>query len=100
MIPRQGGTAPGLPPRLPVLSKAPSSADGLTAVCLQEPSFHISLAWCVGDLSGRLGGQCLRELQVRLGLEQGWCPATSPCQGQRVARSEQDQLRCLEAEKL
>ncbi|NWY10595.1 USB1 phosphodiesterase, partial [Aphelocoma coerulescens] len=29
----------------------------------KDPSFHISLAWCVGDLSGRLEGQCLRELQ-------------------------------------
>ncbi|KAM9625947.1 U6 snRNA phosphodiesterase 1 isoform 2-T2 [Morphnus guianensis] len=29
----------------------------------KDPSFHISLAWCVGDLSGRLEGHCLRELQ-------------------------------------
>ncbi|CAN8187018.1 unnamed protein product [Coccothraustes coccothraustes] len=29
----------------------------------KDPSFHISLAWCVGDLAGRLEGQCLRELQ-------------------------------------
>ncbi|NXX83477.1 USB1 phosphodiesterase, partial [Urocolius indicus] len=29
----------------------------------KEPSFHISLAWCVGDLSARLQGQCLQELQ-------------------------------------
>ncbi|XP_010125464.1 PREDICTED: U6 snRNA phosphodiesterase, partial [Chlamydotis macqueenii] len=29
----------------------------------KDPSFHISLAWCVGDLSERLEGQCLRELQ-------------------------------------
>ncbi|NWI67256.1 USB1 phosphodiesterase, partial [Todus mexicanus] len=29
----------------------------------KDPSFHISLAWCVGDLSGRLEGQCVRELQ-------------------------------------
>ncbi|XP_074696198.1 U6 snRNA phosphodiesterase 1 isoform X3 [Strix aluco] len=29
----------------------------------KDPSFHISLAWCVGDLSGRLDGQCLQELQ-------------------------------------
>ncbi|NXS78860.1 USB1 phosphodiesterase, partial [Erpornis zantholeuca] len=29
----------------------------------KDPSFHISLAWCVGDLSGRLEGPCLRELQ-------------------------------------
>ncbi|XP_054026263.1 U6 snRNA phosphodiesterase 1 [Dryobates pubescens] len=29
----------------------------------KDPSFHISLAWCVGDLSGKLEGQCLQELQ-------------------------------------
>ncbi|KAM8985172.1 U6 snRNA phosphodiesterase 1 isoform 1-T1 [Ara ararauna] len=29
----------------------------------KDPSFHISLAWCVGDLSDRLEGQCLQELQ-------------------------------------
>ncbi|NXY51556.1 USB1 phosphodiesterase, partial [Ceuthmochares aereus] len=29
----------------------------------KDPSFHISLAWCVGDMSAKLEGQCLRELQ-------------------------------------
>ncbi|XP_007468364.1 PREDICTED: U6 snRNA phosphodiesterase isoform X2 [Lipotes vexillifer] len=29
----------------------------------QDPSFHISLAWCVGDAHLQLEGQCLRELQ-------------------------------------
>ncbi|XP_008066205.1 U6 snRNA phosphodiesterase isoform X4 [Carlito syrichta] len=29
----------------------------------QDPSFHISLAWCVGDARLQLEGQCLRELQ-------------------------------------
>eukprot|EP00075_Anas_platyrhynchos_P033266 XP_027322519.1 U6 snRNA phosphodiesterase [Anas platyrhynchos] len=29
----------------------------------KDPSFHISLAWCVGDLTGSLEGQCLQELQ-------------------------------------
>ncbi|XP_029465124.1 U6 snRNA phosphodiesterase isoform X2 [Rhinatrema bivittatum] len=29
----------------------------------KNPSFHISLAWCVGDLSGKLHGTCLQELQ-------------------------------------
>ncbi|NXN21664.1 USB1 phosphodiesterase, partial [Nycticryphes semicollaris] len=29
----------------------------------KDPSFHISLAWCVGDMSDRLEGQCLQELQ-------------------------------------
>ncbi|XP_055582452.1 U6 snRNA phosphodiesterase 1 isoform X1 [Falco cherrug] len=56
----------------------------------KDPSFHISLAWCVGDLSGRLEGQCLRELQVcphaawKAGEKQSWHPATSPCRVQRV----------------
>ncbi|XP_052583281.1 U6 snRNA phosphodiesterase 1 isoform X5 [Peromyscus californicus insignis] len=30
----------------------------------QDPSFHVSLAWCVGDARLQLEGQCLRELQV------------------------------------
>ncbi|XP_046538732.1 U6 snRNA phosphodiesterase 1 isoform X2 [Equus quagga] len=30
----------------------------------QDPSFHISLAWCVGDARLQLEGQCLRELQA------------------------------------
>nr|XP_017530117.2 U6 snRNA phosphodiesterase isoform X2 [Manis javanica] len=29
----------------------------------QDPSFHISLAWCVGDARLQLEGQCLQELQ-------------------------------------
>lgn len=29
----------------------------------KDPSFHISLAWCVGDARLQLEGQCLRELQ-------------------------------------
>ncbi|NWW50599.1 USB1 phosphodiesterase, partial [Pedionomus torquatus] len=29
----------------------------------KDPSFHISLAWSVGDMSGRLEGRCLQELQ-------------------------------------
>lgn len=30
----------------------------------QDPSFHVSLAWCVGDRTELLNG-CLKELQVR-----------------------------------
>ncbi|XP_039359147.1 U6 snRNA phosphodiesterase isoform X3 [Mauremys reevesii] len=30
---------------------------------VMNPSFHISLAWCVGDLTDKLEGQCLQELQ-------------------------------------
>ncbi|KYO27486.1 U6 snRNA phosphodiesterase isoform A [Alligator mississippiensis] len=29
----------------------------------KNPSFHISLAWCVGDLTDKLEGQCLQKLQ-------------------------------------
>lgn len=29
----------------------------------QDPSFHVSLAWCVGDARLQLEGQCLQELQ-------------------------------------
>uniref|UniRef100_A0A8C3X0A4 U6 snRNA phosphodiesterase n=1 Tax=Catagonus wagneri TaxID=51154 RepID=A0A8C3X0A4_9CETA len=29
----------------------------------EDPSFHVSLAWCVGDARLQLEGQCLRELQ-------------------------------------
>ncbi|XP_065589392.1 U6 snRNA phosphodiesterase 1 [Cyrtonyx montezumae] len=32
-------------------------------VFYKDPSFHISLAWCVGDLTSSLEGQCLQELQ-------------------------------------
>ena len=30
----------------------------------QDPSFHISLAWCVGDARLQMEGPCLQELQV------------------------------------
>ncbi|KAM9607316.1 U6 snRNA phosphodiesterase 1 isoform 1-T1 [Trichechus inunguis] len=29
----------------------------------KDPSFHVSLAWCVGDARPQLEGQCLRDLQ-------------------------------------
>ncbi|XP_072520411.1 U6 snRNA phosphodiesterase 1 isoform X2 [Salminus brasiliensis] len=29
----------------------------------KDPSFHVSLAWCVGDLTEKLQGACLSELQ-------------------------------------
>lgn len=65
--PRQGSS---IMPDLALWLWAPSKASFSPHIlipgvfCLQDPSFHISLAWCVGDLSGRLEGQCLRELQV------------------------------------
>lgn len=40
----------------------------LPAVPLQDPSFHISLAWCVGDARLQMEGPCLQELQVN-----SWC---------------------------
>lgn len=30
---------------------------------LKDPSFHVSLAWCVGDSTGQLN-ECIEELQV------------------------------------
>lgn len=36
----------------------------LPATPLQDPSFHVSLAWCVGDARLQLEGPLLRELQV------------------------------------
>lgn len=30
---------------------------------LQDPSFHVSLAWCVGNMTGQMK-ECLQELQV------------------------------------
>ncbi|XP_029420254.1 U6 snRNA phosphodiesterase isoform X5 [Nannospalax galili] len=30
---------------------------------IKDPSFHVSLAWCVGDARLQLEGQCLQELQ-------------------------------------
>ncbi|KAI4893373.1 hypothetical protein NFI96_004759 [Prochilodus magdalenae] len=30
----------------------------------KDPSFHVSLAWCVGDLAEKLQGTCLSELQL------------------------------------
>ncbi|XP_032086863.1 U6 snRNA phosphodiesterase [Thamnophis elegans] len=29
----------------------------------KDPSFHMSLAWCVGNMSEALGGQCMQEMQ-------------------------------------
>lgn len=29
----------------------------------QDPSFHVSLAWCVGDVT-KLMNECLKDLQV------------------------------------
>ncbi|XP_037396248.1 U6 snRNA phosphodiesterase isoform X2 [Pygocentrus nattereri] len=38
----------------------------------KDPSFHVSLAWCVGDLAEKLQGACLSELQVQsTAAEQG-----------------------------
>uniref|UniRef100_A0A8B9RP79 U6 snRNA phosphodiesterase 1 n=1 Tax=Astyanax mexicanus TaxID=7994 RepID=A0A8B9RP79_ASTMX len=30
---------------------------------IQDPSFHVSLAWCVGDFTEKLQGACLSKLQ-------------------------------------
>ncbi|XP_048648061.1 U6 snRNA phosphodiesterase 1 isoform X1 [Marmota marmota marmota] len=54
-----------------------------------DPSFHISLAWCVGDARPQLEGQCLQELQV--GSNRPF-PRLSPClqfQGGKLAKEPQ-----------
>ncbi|KAL8194550.1 UNVERIFIED_CONTAM: nuclease [Gekko kuhli] len=40
-----------------------SSAEERSEAYPENPSFHLSLAWCVGNLSEKLEGQCLQELQ-------------------------------------
>uniref|UniRef100_A0A8C5WHM3 U6 snRNA phosphodiesterase n=1 Tax=Leptobrachium leishanense TaxID=445787 RepID=A0A8C5WHM3_9ANUR len=32
----------------------------------QDPSFHVSVAWCVGDMAGKIQARCLAELQTLL----------------------------------
>ncbi|CAH2323795.1 U6 snRNA phosphodiesterase isoform X2 [Pelobates cultripes] len=50
----------------------------------QDPSFHVSLAWCVGDTAWKIGG-CLKELQTVLdGFENA----------ERLTRFYADEIRC------
>ncbi|KAJ8417455.1 hypothetical protein AAFF_G00286820 [Aldrovandia affinis] len=37
----------------------------------QNPSFHISLAWCVGDCADQLRSDCLQDLQTALDSQEG-----------------------------
>ncbi|XP_075796574.1 U6 snRNA phosphodiesterase 1 isoform X2 [Pelodiscus sinensis] len=56
----------------------------------KNPSFHISLAWCAGDLSDRLEGQCLQELQ---GIADGFEDSAFPL------RFQGDQIGCKSGNK-
>nr|XP_023697449.1 U6 snRNA phosphodiesterase [Paramormyrops kingsleyae] len=57
----------------------------------QKPSFHISLAWCVGDQSDRLRAECLPQLQSLLDShEDAVFPLRLTCQ----------QLRCKAGNKM
>ncbi|MBN3315172.1 USB1 phosphodiesterase, partial [Atractosteus spatula] len=47
----------------------------------QKPSFHVSLAWCVGDYTETLRGMCCQELQTILDkYEDGAFQLTVPCE--------------------
>ncbi|XP_036689728.1 U6 snRNA phosphodiesterase isoform X5 [Balaenoptera musculus] len=56
----------------------------------QDPSFHISLAWCVGDARLQLEGQCLRELQEIVGEFED---------SEMVLRAHAEQIRCKSGNK-
>nr|XP_048726678.1 U6 snRNA phosphodiesterase 1 isoform X2 [Caretta caretta] len=56
----------------------------------KNPSFHISLAWCVGDLTDKLEGQCLQELQE---IVDGFEDSTF------LLRFQWDQIRCRSGNK-
>ncbi|XP_006148508.1 U6 snRNA phosphodiesterase isoform X2 [Tupaia chinensis] len=56
----------------------------------QDPSFHVSLAWCVGDARLQLEGQCLQELQdIVDGFEDS----------EMLLRMHADQVRCKSGNK-
>ncbi|XP_058901421.1 U6 snRNA phosphodiesterase 1 isoform X2 [Kogia breviceps] len=57
----------------------------------QDPSFHISLAWCVGDARLQLEGQCLRELQEIVGGFED---------SETLLRVHAEQIRCKSGNKL
>ncbi|XP_010716315.1 U6 snRNA phosphodiesterase, partial [Meleagris gallopavo] len=56
----------------------------------KDPSFHISMAWCVGDLSGSLEGQCLQELQDIVDRFED---------SARILRVQWEQIRCKSGNK-
>ncbi|XP_061029483.1 U6 snRNA phosphodiesterase 1 isoform X1 [Eubalaena glacialis] len=56
----------------------------------QDPSFHISLAWCVGDARLQLEGQCLRELQEIVGEFED---------SEMLLRAHAEQIRCKSGNK-
>ncbi|EMP32540.1 Matrix metalloproteinase-15 [Chelonia mydas] len=56
----------------------------------KNPSFHISLAWCAGDLTDKLEGQCLKELQE---IVDGFEDSTF------LLRFQWDQIRCRSGNK-
>ncbi|XP_064414516.1 U6 snRNA phosphodiesterase 1 [Latimeria chalumnae] len=57
----------------------------------KNPSFHMSLAWCVGDSTQKLSGKCLQDLQD---LVDGFTDSAS------ILRLHLDQIRCKSGNKV
>ncbi|KAJ8343871.1 hypothetical protein SKAU_G00312000 [Synaphobranchus kaupii] len=57
----------------------------------KNPSFHISLAWSVGDCADRLRSECLQELQATLDSHED---------GSFLLRFDCDELRCKSGNKV
>ncbi|KAM6224544.1 U6 snRNA phosphodiesterase 1 isoform 2-T2 [Rhynchocyon petersi] len=61
------------------------------ATFYQDPSFHVSLAWCVGDARPKLEGECLQELQKIVDAFE---------ESELLLRVCADQIRCKSGNKL
>ncbi|XP_053304428.1 U6 snRNA phosphodiesterase 1 [Spea bombifrons] len=57
----------------------------------QDPSFHVSLAWCVGDAAGKIEGPCLEELQKALDAHED---------AERLTRFYAEEIRCKAGNKV
>ncbi|XP_032180133.1 U6 snRNA phosphodiesterase isoform X3 [Mustela erminea] len=65
----------------------------------QDPSFHVSLAWCVGDTRLPLEGRCLRELQLSF-LIFRWKNIVDEFEDpEMVLRAHAEQVRCKSGNK-
>ncbi|XP_059238265.1 U6 snRNA phosphodiesterase 1 isoform X2 [Mustela nigripes] len=65
----------------------------------QDPSFHVSLAWCVGDARLPLEGRCLRELQLSF-LIFWWKNIVDEFEDpEMVLRAHAEQVRCKSGNK-
>ncbi|KAJ8248820.1 hypothetical protein GJAV_G00228100, partial [Gymnothorax javanicus] len=57
----------------------------------KSPSFHISLAWCVGDVADQLRSECLQKLQATLDSHED---------GSFLLRLASEELRCKSGNKV